>query len=303
MSLLIKFKAGITSLSELEIDTAKDWLGFAVKNIGEAVIDTDALRKVQAILQSALTARGDILYRGDEEAERLPAEYGSGYNFLHSGDGGCPRWRDIQEIIAFISGGQNRLLSPSSMITPVPEILMNLAEDHSGGGHIFDKTMAVPVPAVIKEVLATSVNACGGAVSHNDDVGDTDQTTQANNITASDMTLLPSDGAVNDAYIFGYGSRFDAVAVLVGTAGAGFNLAYDYSKGGGSWGSLTLTHNSTNQWQSAGKGWLTFNRPSDWNTDTIAGISGLYWIRARVISVPGPFTQPLGSQAWILTYS
>jgi len=302
MSLLIKIKSGAGKLSELQIDAAKDWLGFAIRNIGAAVDEEDALRKAEAILQSALTAKGDILYRGDDIAERLPANYGSGYSFLHSGDGGQPQWRDIQDIVAFISGGLNRLLSPASLTAPVPQLLMTIVESHLGGGHLVDRTLDVGVPVLAEEVKTTLVSACGGAVSHNDDVGDADETAQANDAAASDMTLLPSDGAVNDAYLFGHSSQFDAVAVLVGTAGAGFNLAYEYSKGAGVWGTLPVVHNSTSQWQSAAKGWLTFARPTDWATDTIAGIANLYWVRARVISVPGPFTQPLGTQAWILAY-
>jgi hypothetical protein len=65
MSLLSK---GITGLSGLVIDSDKDWLGHLIKNLGAAVDSNDAVRKTQAILQSVMTNKGDIVYRGDSEA-------------------------------------------------------------------------------------------------------------------------------------------------------------------------------------------------------------------------------------------
>jgi hypothetical protein len=133
-------------------------------------------------------------------------------------------------------------------------------------------------------------------------VGDTDETSEANNAAANDMTLLPSDGAINDYYSLGDASKFDAICVNVGTPGADYTLAYEYSRGGGAWATLLVVHDSIGEWKNAGRGWLTFSRPADWATDTIAGITGMYWIRARATSVGVGFVQPLGTQSWILVY-
>jgi hypothetical protein len=162
--------------------------------------------------------------------------------------------------------------------------------------------LSISAPSLAQETKATVIKAVGGAVSHNEDVGDTDETVAANSTTPNDMTLLPADGAINDHYALGDADKFDAICVDVGTPGADYTLAYEYSKGGGVWGTLTILHNSITEWKNAGRGWLTFSRPADWATDAIAGITGMYWIRARATSVGAGFAQPLGSQAWILVY-
>ncbi|GAJ16231.1 unnamed protein product, partial [marine sediment metagenome] len=55
-------------------------------------------------------------------------------------------------------------------------------------------------------------------------------------------------------------------------------------------------------WENTGKRWFTFKRPGGWKTTTLAGIANLYWIRFRPTAI-GSFTQPLGTQAWILVYA
>jgi len=298
MSLLIK--GGIAKLSQLEIDTNKDWGYYLIKNLGAAVEGGDALRKAQAILQSAMTTKGDVLFRDTSEANRLPPDAGKGYSFLRSrGPGLAPVWQDIESLIQYMTASLNRAAT-FDLAVPLPEIsVLQLA--NAIGGVSSSPNLGIPAPSISGEMRGASVSAVGGAVSHNHDVGDTDETAQANSPDASDMTLLPADGAISDYYALGYVSKFDAVCLNVGTAGANYTLAYEYSKGAGAWGTLTLLHNSTNEWKGTGKGWLTFSRPADWTADTLAGLT-LYWIRARATSI-GAFTQPKGTQAWILDYS
>jgi len=283
MSLLIK---GITKLSQLEIDAAPG--------------------KAKDIVELVLTTQGDILYR-NAAAARLAAEYGVGMNFLHMSNTGryVPHWRDLQEDIIYISGAVNRVIYPPILRIPTPEIGVAVAEDHSGGGHpVTPPTLAIPAPSVsLEEAKATSVNAVGGAVSHNDDVGDTNETTEANEATANDMTLLQADGAVEDWYALGYASEFDAICLYVSTVGADITLdTFEYSKGSGVWGTLTPILNQLNNYETAGKVWFTFGRPGDWATDTIAGIANMYWIKLKASATGGGYSQPLGQQAWILVY-
>ena len=80
-------------------------------------------------------------------------------------------------------------------------------------------------------------------------------------------------------------------------------VAYEYSKGAGIWGTLTLVVNEISNWNNTGKRWFTFLRPLDWATDTLGGISDKYWIRFRAEAIGGGYVQPLGTQAWILVYS
>lgn len=158
MSLLSK---GINRLSQLEVDVSKDWAGRLIKNLGAAVDDSDAVRKAQAILQSAMTGRGDILYRGDSEAIRLGASYGNGYNFLHVKNSGQlePEWLDIQDLIVYLTGALNRMIVPPNLLVLAPVLSMAIAEDHSGGGFIDARTLTMPEPAIS---IATAEEHSGG---------------------------------------------------------------------------------------------------------------------------------------------
>jgi len=129
MSLLIKAVPGITKLSELTIDAAPG--------------------KAKDIAELILTTQGDVLYR-NTEAARLAGEYGLGLNFLHMNNSGklVPAWRDLQGDIVFISGAVNRVIYPSILSIPTPSIDVAVAEDHSGGGHVIEKTLAIPVPSL-----------------------------------------------------------------------------------------------------------------------------------------------------------
>ena len=283
MSLLTK--GGISKLSELIIDAAPD--------------------KAKDIAELILTAQGDILYRGTL-AERLAAEYGAGMNFLHMQNTGLykPVWRDIQTDIIYISGGVNVVIYPPILAVEAPDLGLVAAEDHSGGGHVATPTaLTVPLPTVAKAAAATSVAAVGGAVAHDDDGVDTDQTVAANEDTANDMTLLQADGAAPDWYALGHANLFDGVVLYVSTVGADITLdTLEYSKGAAAWGTLTPILNQLNNYETLGKRWFTFERPGDWAVDTYAGIANLYWIKFKASATGGGYAQPLGQRAWILAY-
>lgn len=305
MSLLVK--GGITKLSELGIDVSKDWGAYLIKNLGVAVDDADALRKAQAILEALLTTQGDIIHRGASVAERLGGDYGLGYNYLHCKNTGQygVEWHDIEALIIYLTGAVNRAVALPSLLIPQPTISLVVAEDHSGGGHTATPpALSIPVPTIsVPTLAATSVNAVGGAVAHDDDGVDTDETTEANNATANDMTLLQPDGAAADWYALGYASKHDGVVINVGTAGADITLdTLQYSKGSGVWGTLTPILNQLNNWETTGKVWFTFERPADWATDTVGGIANMYWIKIKASTVGGGYLQPKGTQAWILVY-
>jgi len=284
MSLLLM--RGVAMLSQLEIDANKDWQAREITN----------LKTIAGAM-----GHGDIAFRGAGVLERLVADAGKGYNFLKSrGPGLSPVWEDIEELIQYMTGAANRAVA-FNLAAPIP-VVTHAHASLSGGGQAYTPQMNIPALSLVGDTGATLIRAVAGAVSHNEDVGDIDETTETNSADPNDMTLLPSDGAINDYYALGDSDKFDAVCFLVGTAGADYTLAYEYSKGAGAWGTLDILHDSVNAWGSAGRGWLTFSRPADWTTDTIASIAGVYWIRARVTSVGVGFVQPLGTQAWILVY-
>ncbi len=147
MSLLSK---GTNRLSQLEIDVNKDWAGRLIKNLGDAVDSNDAVRKAQAILQSVMNGKGDILYRGDSEAVRLIPNYGVGYNFLHMKNSGQfePEWLDIQSLIIYLTGAVNRMIVPPTLIILSPVLSLAIAEDHSGGGFVDSRSLPIPDPAI-----------------------------------------------------------------------------------------------------------------------------------------------------------
>ena len=144
MSLLVK--AGITRLSELIIDADKDWQAKEIRNL-KAIV--------------AGMTKGDIAYRGSSVLEKLALSYGVGYNFLHAQDVGVgqPEWMDIEDIIIYLTGAVNRMASPPSLSIPVPSISLAVAEDHSGGGFVSEKTLSIPTPSISVGAVA---DASGG---------------------------------------------------------------------------------------------------------------------------------------------
>jgi len=158
MSLLSKAS---NRLSQLEIDVSKDWHGRSIKNLGDAVDNNDAVNKTQAILQSAMTSKGDILYRGNSEAVRLAASYGVGYNFLHMRNGGLfePEWLDIQSLIIYLTGAVNRAVVPPTLNIQSPLLALEINEDNSGGG--FEDSRSLSIPETVL-TLETNEDHTGG---------------------------------------------------------------------------------------------------------------------------------------------
>ena len=130
MGVSLLTKAGITKLSELDIDAAPT--------------------TAQAIAELILTTQGDVLYR-NTEAARLAAEYGIGMNFLHMTNSGdfVPVWKDLQGDIVYITGAVNRVIYPPILQIPLPVLGLAVAEDHSGEGHVaVPPALVIPVPTI-----------------------------------------------------------------------------------------------------------------------------------------------------------
>jgi hypothetical protein len=318
MSLLTR---GTNKLSQLEIDTSKDWAGHLIKNIGPAVDSADALRKVDAILQAVMPTKGDILFRGDTGAERLAPDAGKGYNFLRSrGPGLSPVWQDIESLIQYMTAALNRaiafdlaLLMPAisqvcqqassppgrttspTLSVPQPSVDVG-TETGDGGGVTATPSLNIPVANVSREVATGE--PVGGAVA--DDGGvQTNETSAANNDTANDMTLLPAVPAVDDAYCFGHASLWDWLELRIGTAGNGiWTIVWEYWNGA-AWSALPGINDGTSGFVLSGTRLVTFTRPGDWAQTSVGGISNLYWIRARVSAYTSIITQPKGTRAFV----
>ena len=304
--------AGISRLSQLMIDADKDWQSKGISNLKEV---------------AAVMGHGDLVVKTTSTPIliKLLPFYGVGQHFLHckSIGGGKyePEWKDIVDVIAYITGGVNKIIDiPTLSIPAPPSISFAVAADASGGGHIGEKTLGIPAPSIglataaapgggvtsaqaltiptpsIAEALAVRY-AVGGAIAEAAAV-QTDETVAANNITANDMTLLPAVPAVNDAYYFGYSALWDWLRLNIGTAGAGvWTIVWEYWNGT-AWAALPDIVDGTSHFVSAGDREVTFTRPADWATTAILAIT-LYWIRARVSAYTSITTQPKGTQAWI----
>ena len=251
-------KPGITSLSELIIDADKGWEAKGISNIKELAASMEC---------------GDILYRGSDVIEKLTA--GVGGQFLRTlGVCQAPEWAWLPGVL---------FLELFLFLTiPAPSVSM-VAVKGDGGGVTAAKSLTVSAPSVSKATATQSPGAVGGAIA--DDGGvQTDETTEANNATENDMTLLPETPEVNDAYYFGLSDPWDWLALNIGSAGVGtWTIVWEYYNGA-TWATLPFVYDTSDGFHNAGFQSVTFQRPGDWATSTIL-LSNLYWIRARVSSV------------------
>ncbi|APV45047.1 hypothetical protein Dform_01728 [Dehalogenimonas formicexedens] len=135
MSLFLRLKSGATKLSEIEIDVDKDWDGMNIRNLGG----------IGSFMQP-----GDIIYRGENVFERLPLEYGNGYNVLKALDHGMgrPGWLDIQELIIYMTGAVNRVAALPLLTMPKPPLAIATNEDHSGGAHAAAAARSIETPEI-----------------------------------------------------------------------------------------------------------------------------------------------------------
>ncbi len=145
MSLFLRSKSGATKLSEIEIDIDKDWQGMLIRNLGG----------IDSSMQP-----GDIIYRGQAVFERVPLEYGNGYNVLKALNqgGGRPGWLDIQELIAYMTGAVNRVADPPLLVMPNPSLAIGTAEDHSGGAFTTSPSLSLAAPDIVV-ITGTAIDA------------------------------------------------------------------------------------------------------------------------------------------------
>lgn len=148
------------------------------------------------------------------------------------------------------------------------------------------------------DAIKWDVPGVSGAVA--DDGGtQTTETAAANDSTADDMTLLPATPAAGDAYYFAADDKFDGMELNISTAGSGtWSITWEYYDGS-AWTALSNVVDDTNGFTTAGRNLITWDEPNDWATTSVNGISGVYWVRARVSSYSSVTTQPLGQQAFI----
>lgn len=166
---------------------------------------------------------------------------------------------------------------------------------------LFDRTYTAVASDTVDLIGAALANLmCGSAVEAAiaDDGGAyTDETTEANEDTANDMTLFPATPAADDAYLIGMTNQFNRVLFNVGTAGAGtYTVAWEYWNGSG-WSALSGVTDDTGAFKNAGLNDVVFTIPSNWATTTINSQGPFYYIRAKIDSGTTT-TVPLGTRAY-----
>jgi len=183
------------------------------------------------------------------------------------------------------------------------EITYDMREDLDGNG-------------VRQSEVTSDVDGTCTPVSQNfflalaDDGGaQTDESTECNEDTADDMTLLPAAPAVNDYYAFGLDNKDEQITINISTAGVGtWTITWEYygtvPGPGAGWYSLSGVSDGTSGFTVAGESTVSWTAPSAPNTWDLADPDGVgtnaYWIRARVSAYTSITTQPLGQQAWQL---
>lgn len=112
----------------------------------------------------------------------------------------------------------------------------------------------------------------------------TDDTPESQSALGTPFTLL---GAVNDNASFGHREKFNQLTFVLAAVGTYGALTWEYSKGSGVWGTLTVTDGTSGLHQS---GVVTFTPPSDWKQDTVNGVANKFWVRVHAASVTTPAT-------------
>ena len=185
--------------------------------------------------------------------------------------------------------------------TPLPfHIDGNLGNDAGAGsdGVLHGQIAASNPSAVLLKAAAL------GALCYTRDGGVyTNETAALADATGDDVEALPATPAVDDAIYYGLADqKFDEVQVNITTQGAGtWTIALEYWNGSAYVPLTGVTDGTTGL--TAATGWvsITFTRPTDWDIDTVDGVSG-YYVRQRVSAYTSVTTAPqLGQGRVVVT--
>lgn len=121
----------------------------------------------------------------------------------------------------------------------------------------------------------------------------TDETTEANDASTDDVTLLPAAEATSDAYYFGERYKFGQLYITIGQAGVGNTIVWEYYNGS-TWATVPgLTDGTSGLTAGTSSYAVSFTPPTDWARTTVDG-KRAYWIRIRCTAASFT-TQPLAT--------
>jgi hypothetical protein len=147
------------------------------------------------------------------------------------------------------------------------------------------------------DITAAAQVALGAAIAEDGGVF-VDETTEANEATANDMTLLPAVPVAGvDRYNFGFAVKTKSFDLNVSTVGTGtYTLVWEYWNGT-AWVALSGVVDDTTDFKTATENTVSWTIPSNWQQSTINGQGPFYFVRAEVQT--GTVTQvPIGQQAF-----
>ncbi len=303
MSLLIEIK-GIRKLSELEIDTDKDWQSKGIVNIRQL---------------AALMSKGDIVIRGDNILVRMPPGP-EGYVLTSAGPSKMPSWAP--------AGGARKYYFPVTIGVSYQTLKKalgrsaDLLDTSFNSGH-WQTQADAPVdgikmlaPGLGKTIEASRVVAAhsenrqsrvgsdlyilvDGAVSETNAGVQTDETVAARSGAGNDLNLPAMTPSLGDKYYFGSNKQFRGVWTNIGVAGAGNWTVVWFYWNGLSWVPFPDEDDQTSSFMQGGMRRVHWTRPGDWVQNTIQGMN-LYWSKAEVTYFNNQTTRPFGTQAWVV---
>jgi len=299
MSLLIEIK-GITKLSELEIDTDKDWQAKGIINLKQV---------------AALMSRGDIILKDTNVLIRLSAGP-EGYVLTSAGSGKLPSWQpaggalkyyfpvplDLAHILSKLSVAQSRILA-MPLVADKKHVLVDSPSDYV---RRFDREISLsPSAAMLTVDSSKNINTpfgrelsiqCDGAVRETWNGIQTDETSAARDAAANDMNLCPMTPADDDKYYIGFNWNFRRLWLNIGTAGVG-NWANQVEYWNGAWVQMPDEFDESSDFTASGLKRADWTMPGDWAKTTILGMN-LYWIRFRTVHFVSQTVAPKASQCF-----
>lgn len=130
----------------------------------------------------------------------------------------------------------------------------------------------------------------------------TDETADAASAGAGDVAMMAASEAAGDYMLFGHNVPFGALEVIIGTAGVGGTITWEYLNGSGVWKTFSFLKDGSVGFTAAATDYVQWEFPDDWGANVLtlgglpgSGVTSRYWVRARIATVYGT-TNPVGSR-------
>jgi len=148
-------------------------------------------------------------------------------------------------------------------------------------------------------VSSTTGGAIAAAIAEDGGVF-TDETAEANEGSADDMTIFPAVPVAEvDRYNFGFTTAVGGLSIDTSTAATGTHTVVWEYWDGAAWSALSGVTDGTTNFHVSGAQTVTWTVPADWAKSVINGQGPYYFVRAEIQT--GSVTQiPIGEQAFDL---